>query len=263
MGKIIKEFKTIYSTRKIYPSFERVIVYKTPIELTIKVNDNSTEEKTEKMYTDMQREILLKRSLKRTKEVLRDITLSNQFDLFCTFTFKDFRDDVDVCKARMHFWLKNQQKRQRENGEQNFDYLIVPEYHKDGASLHFHALLHGYTGELKQGFFADTGKPVLTKTGLPVYDIMGWHNGWASASKIDNSEGSDSLQRVAKYIGKYITKDMPQFSGKKRYWCSNGLIRPEIDNNVDLQPYLDDHEVEVTESENYIVYVVKKEKING
>jgi len=85
--------------------------------------------------------------------------------------------------------------------------------------------------------------------------LTGWRSGFSNATIIENDD--DSRAKVANYVGKYITKEMPLFSGKKRYWVSQGLQRPIRSNNVDVQPYITDENVEVFDSEDYTVYVVK------
>jgi hypothetical protein len=107
----------------------------------------------------------------------------------------------------MGYWLNNQRIL---HGK--FKYLIVPEYHKDNKSLHFHGLFLGYNGNL-----VDSGR---TKNGRTIYNINSYRAGFTTAVRIDNRE------KVASYVAKYITKDMPKFRNKQRYWCSNGLKRP-------------------------------------
>lgn len=156
------------------------------------------------------------RSLRRTKTTISDIVLSNEFDLFPTFTIdpkksKD-RQNPDIVKRQISDWIKNQQKR---NGK--FEYLIVPELHKDGKALHFHGLFKGYKGVLK-----DSGKKVGGRT---VYNFKSYTLGHNYAIEIYNLEGA------ASYIKKYITKDMPRFKNKNRFWASKGLDRPKEEDN--------------------------------
>jgi len=158
------------------------------------------------------------RSLRRTKTLISDLVLSNSFDMFATFTFKDHRDNMDMCRSRMINWLKSQQK---QHGR--FQYVIVPEFHKDGKSLHFHALLGGYKGQL-----VDSGKKV---NGRKAFNIKSYRTGFSTVIKIDN------VEKVSSYVKKYITKDMPMITSKKRFWCSTELARPKIAYNIDLSEY--------------------------
>lgn len=156
------------------------------------------------------------RSLRRSKTTISDIVECTQFDLFCTFTFKKDRQNIEKSKQKMKDWLKSQRRRYG-----NFQYIIVPEFHKDGKSLHFHALLKNYKGKL-----AHSGKKINNRD---AYNISSYQKGFSTAIKIDNH------QKVASYVKKYITKDMPMFENKKRYWCSTGLKRPTIQYNINKQ----------------------------
>lgn len=154
----------------------------------------------------------IERSIRRTKKKIADYMLCNDFDLFATFTFdklkvKD-RNDISDLKKRMSLWLKNQQKRIGK-----FKYLIVSEFHKDGA-IHFHAVLAGYKGVL-----VDSG---VRAHGHGVFNIKGYRLGFTNVQKIYDTD------KTLYYLRKYITKDMPLISGKHRYWASHDLARPVV-----------------------------------
>ncbi len=197
----------IQTFMKVYPTFCRLFEYTNPV--YVKRFDwgerkHYAGEKTTKYVADP--EEAERNSLWRSKTNFMDIALSNEFDLFPTFTFAKDRYDIDLLKRRMGYWLNNQRLLHG-----NFKYLIVPEYHEDGA-LHFHALLGGYDGDVQSsGIF---------KGGREVFNIKSYRAGHTEAYKIDN------LRKTAAYLAKYLTKDMPKFKGKQRYWCSNGLLRP-------------------------------------
>lgn len=159
------------------------------------------------------RETSLTRSLRRTKTTIADIVLCNEFDLFTTFTFAEDRYNIELSKSKMQNWLKSQQKT---HGK--FYYIIVPEFHKDKKAIHFHGLFKNYKGQL-----TDSEKKI---NGRKAYNITSYKSGFTSAVKIDD------VAKVANYVRKYITKDMPQFAGRKRYWHSTGLKLPEITYNV-------------------------------
>lgn len=212
-------FKYITAYIKVYPKFVRLYQYDSPIS----VQDSGYEERNRNCssgnFKDPLREF---DSLRRTKTKISDITICNDFDLFCTFTFSpekvNDRADTSECKSKMQKWLKNQREI---HGK--FKYVIVPEYHKDGKSLHFHALFKNYKGSLK-----DSGK---LQRGRKVYNITSYRTGFTTAVKIDN------IEKVSSYIKKYITKEMPKFEGKKRYWCSDNLKRPDKIHNPDIDPF--------------------------
>lgn len=204
-----------------YPGFIRVFVPNIPYlvddpgyELSIK-KERSDKESTSTTYeTDSER------SIRRTRKLIKDYVLCNPFNQFVTFTFAENRHDVDACKKRMSNWLKNQRNRKGK-----FRYLIVPEFHKDKKAIHFHALFEGYKGTVKESINSKTG----TYFPKPKYHIPGYTLGFSDVKKIDDK--TDSATKVSYYIQKYITKDMPLFSNKNRYWISNNLLKPVIENN--------------------------------
>lgn len=193
----------IYNSVKEYPDMIQIIIYKEPLILS-KNRYIGKRKKRNDGYIDQ-------RSISRTRSTLSDLVICNKFDLFCTFTFdpkKYDRYNITNCRSVMEKWLRNTRFRH----SQSLTYVVVPELHKDGA-IHFHALLGNYNGNLKYS-------GINTKTDLPIYNLTGWRAGFSTATKIDNQDAA------ASYIKKYITKDMVTFSGKKRYFCSKGLIRP-------------------------------------
>ncbi len=192
---------------KIYPDFVRLYKYVNPFYVKRYDYDpyQSSKPKKKKAFKDPEESD--NSSLKRAKTRFMDTALCNDFDLYPTFTFAKDRFNVDAKKRQMAYWLNNQRILHG-----NFKYLIVPEYHKDGKALHFHALFSGYKGHLKtSGIF---------KKGREVFNVTSYQAGHTEAYKIDN------LEKTVGYIAKYISKDMPKFKGKQRYWCSNGLKRP-------------------------------------
>jgi len=170
----------------------------------------------------------LERSIRRSKESIRDIILCNEFTHFCTFTFGKQHYDIPRCVKSMQNWLKNQSRL-----DKNFQYLIVPEYHKDKLGIHFHALTKNYSGKK-----LPTGK--YTK-GRQIYNIAGFRSGFSTYVRLDKD-----TERVAHYVTKYITKDMPTLNGRTRYWCSKGLLRPyyDYDQGLDLLDYIDTYDID-------------------
>ena len=200
----------------------RVYIPKVPYEKLMpemELNDSSAsiffEDEERDIESKTSNEDNLERSLRRTKRLIQDYVLNNSFELFCTFTFspkKTDRQNVDLVKTKMGNWLKNQQMRYGK-----FDYLIVPEFHKDRKSLHFHALFSEYKGQL-----IDAHKRI---NGRKAYNFKSYTLGINSAIKMDNK------RRVASYVRKYILKDMPQFHGKHRFWATRGLMAPRTEDN--------------------------------
>lgn len=224
---------------KIYPTFVTVIEYDTPIRILqsgLELSESTQNHQTKKNTSDIpSSELSQEISLRRTKRVISDITLCNSFEHFVTFTFARDRDDVVLLKRRMSKWLANQKAI---HGK--FTYLIVPEFHKDGKSIHFHALFKDYKGHLTKTHHKIKGRTV--------YNVKSYHHGFSTLVKIDD------IAKVSSYVRKYITKDMPIFTGKKRYWCSTGLKRPYVMYNYSIRenPFL--NFVECYKKDNFTIY---------
>ena len=182
----------------------------------------------------------LERSKRRTYIAVKDIALSNIFELFATFTFKAKRYDDEESRKKMVGWLKRQRKQ-----DKSFQYLIVSELHKRceecvnikdmmclhtnrPKALHFHALIAGYKGSLIRAVNPHTGKP-LVKKNRKVYDFPNFTLGNSEIYIIGDSE--EDRIKSGFYLLKYLKKDMPTFKSKKRYWSSRGLNKPLVIEN--------------------------------
>ena len=126
------EVRVINNITKEYPHMFKVISFKTP---RIYYRDGGTKRPRDIVDADYRPRIS---SLARTKTLIHDLVLCNDFELFCTFTFDP--DKVDrfsylSCLSKMSKWIHNQKDK-----NPDFMYLVVPEQHKSGA-WHFHALI--------------------------------------------------------------------------------------------------------------------------
>lgn len=217
----------VYAKTTHYVGMTKVFVARTPWKKLLPGMEPASKHKIKKKRAHMGEpsETDIERSQRRTKQKIKDIAFCNDVELFATFTFKEDRHDIHRCKTKMANWLSSQQKTHG-----RFQYLIVPELHKDGA-LHFHALMYGYRGALKEATNPHTGQP-LTHKGKQVYTFPGYWSGFTNVMRIENT--AESHAKVANYIRKYITKEMPLFPGKKRYWCSKGMKRPKVTYHTEL-----------------------------
>lgn len=206
----------IRSMIKIYPDFVRLYKYAEAIDVRrfdYGEYNRQPLKNSKRLLSREEQEANEKFSLRRAKTRLTDITICNAFDMFATFTFdpkKVDRQDPDKCKAKMANWLHNQRDRHG-----LFKYIIVPEFHADKRSIHFHALFSGYKGSL-----TDKGRR-NKKSGKVLYNIDEYKSG-----RIHSVEMIDDLEKVSSYVSKYITKSMPMFRNKQRYWCTSKLKRP-------------------------------------
>lgn len=154
-------------------------------------------------------EYIKRRNYQKAKAKIADYVRCNEFEWFFTLTFGFDRYDEEGCFLRLSNWLKNMR---RKHGK--FNYLIIPERHKDGA-IHFHGVVGNYLGD-----FSFSGK---YHKQIPIFNIDDWKHGFSTATKIVSKD------KTANYITKYVTKDMDQKivgKGKKKYWCSRGLTLP-------------------------------------
>lgn len=189
----------------------------------------------------------IEESLRRTRTTIFDYALSNNFSYFVTFTFNPKKVDrysIEATFNTMKYWLNRQKKH-----SPDFAYVIVPEFHKDGA-IHFHALIRDYNGDMNPTKIFQNGKRV--------YNVTGFTAGFTNAQKLD-----DDQTKAAAYLTKYITKDMLNRFNKRRYWASKNLHKPvkryESLSELGLDPYIfDDNLVFSSDQYNMSIYQFKR-----
>ena len=162
------------------------------------------------------------RSMNRSKNNLMDILKSNDFNFFVTLTFdKNKIDRLDDNKTRKEFAKFVKDLRKDFN---NMIYVAVPEYHKKGG-LHFHLLLGKVTAE--ELGLVDSGKFVKSGRckGQTIFNVTKWQSGFSTATKVLDTNA------VKYYLSKYLTKGKvdPRFFGKKRFYVSQNIERPQVE----------------------------------
>lgn len=185
----------------------------------------------------------LDNNLSRTRRTVRDLCLCNPFDYFCTFTFnaeKIDRYNFDVCSKRLSELFKNYRNRYAPD----FRYLIIPEFHRDGA-VHFHGMIRGIRPQ-------DFTVPELIWKRDPVTDQRllvpntKKYVDWAYYSKklgFFSCSSIRSQERCSSYITKYITKDLASLpKGQRCFMASKGLHKPDLVFDEDQIPYQFDPE---------------------
>lgn len=196
----------ISNVKKEFPNMYRVVIYKEPI--TIFDNGNKIKRNKRQVSDDY---IPSFTSINRTRTTIRDLILANDFDLFVTFTFDPDkiynRYSYICCMSKITRWIHNQHLK-----SPDLIYLFVPEQHKDGA-WHFHGLLGHYNGSMKKTSYK-------SHSGDEIYNITSYRGGFSTATYISDKD------KVATYIGKYITKDVIKKFNQRRFFCSKGLNRP-------------------------------------
>lgn len=149
--------------------------------------------------------------IKRHRDRVRDIILMNDFKYFITITLdkeKLDRYDKGEFKKKLRNWLTHQVQRK------GLQYVLIPEYHKDGA-LHAHALVNDVFTLVDSGHKDNAGRTV--------YNVPEWKYGFSTAIELD-----DNKIKVGNYVMKYITKGSDKIFGKY-FWSSKNIKRePEI-----------------------------------
>lgn len=160
--------------------------------------------------------------LTRSKKAIYEISKANKWDLFVTFTVadKERRYDLDEVKKMVHKKIN----KLRERKKLTFGYLLIPEQHKDGA-WHLHGLFNDLEGlTITKARSAKTNRLLKTENGEQVYNIQEFASiGHNTATFVEDTVA------VAKYITKYITKEMEwHYPNKRKYLCSKGLNRATV-----------------------------------
>lgn len=181
--------------------------------------DKEVKEKSEKRTYDT--EHTRNDSLKRTKDKAMEIAFANEWTYFVTLTLDKSKisrtDPLEVGK-KLKTWLNNKSKRI------GLKYLVFPEYHKDGESIHFHGLM---SGDLS---LQDSGKK--TERGQIIYNTDSWSYGFTTVVKLDDNVGA-----VTSYIMKYITKDSKKIFGN--FYFAGGGVKREVPTSYDNTPYME------------------------
>ena len=169
-------------------------------------------------------------SVRRSRARVFELAACNKWEWFCTFTqdgAKRARFDLPEFRKDLAQLVRNINRDRAEKVK----YLLIPERHKNGA-WHMHGLLSG----LKPG--ADLRAFELSETlpyrireqiekGKPVFDWYRYRRafGFFTCTAIGNKTA------VAKYITKYITKDLDgagREDGGHLFFASQGLQGREI-----------------------------------
>lgn len=231
-SNIINPYFLTTSLTKIYPEKVKFFLFKTikktsiidassPFELSPQAQSTAEIVRTPEQILDT-----YNRSIARTRRELTDLVECNDFDKFGTLTFDPKKhpkcNDREYATKKVIQWLNNQQKL---HGA--FNYILNIEQ-QDNGNYHFHALLGGFTGK-----YHATNVRGVGEARRQCYKLNSWEktNGFADMEDI-----SDKV-RLANYLLKYITKDMTStlvVKGKKRYYASKNLMRPEKAYNQEL-----------------------------
>lgn len=171
----------------------------------------------------------LENNISRAKSTIFDLAASNSWEYFVTFTLNSEKYDRENLEAfRKDFSKKITNYNHYHHV--NIQYLLIPEFHEDGKSWHFHGLMKGIPKEMLVLFTSDMHLPYSIldklKKGECVYD---W-SFYSSHFGFCNIEPVRDHDKVCRYITKYITKDLESISRLNAhcYYASKGLKRSKI-----------------------------------
>lgn len=154
----------------------------------------------------------LERGFNRAKKRVFELLCSNaDLNLFVTFTLAFGREDYALAIKQLGQWLDN---RVRRNG---LRYILVPEYHDDERTIHFHGVMNESALTL-----INSGHRRGRKA---IYNITEWSGGFSSAIRIGTK--NEDWQRVARHITDYMLKDTYGRVGG-RFYLHGGFLREPI-----------------------------------
>lgn len=161
-------------------------------------------------------DVKLSSALYRARSMVREYALCNDWPYFCTFTFdrlKIDRYDLRTVLNTLMQWLANLRKRKYPG----LRYLLVPEFHKDGA-IH----LHGFFDGVPLSPLPSWAPRDLLEGGYLEWTDFRLRFGWNAFGLIRSAVG------VGFYVSKYITKNLANHAvpvGVHLYYHSHGLQR--------------------------------------
>lgn len=148
------------------------------------------------------REANIQRAVRRAKVCCFDILECNpDMDAFATMTISPEaanRQSWDECYGLMRVWLSNRVQRS------GLKYVVIPEYHHDGKSIHFHAVFNRDALRLERARSPTNGR-LIYRDKKPVFNLSDCDFGFSTVIPI---EGENSQDKVAKYIFKYMGKQL-------------------------------------------------------
>lgn len=180
-------------------------------------SDIDMDEKTRSAFFDKLR------AVRRAKIACFDTIQCNpDLDTFVTMTLSpekvSDRGSWDDAYSAIRAWLSNRVQRR------GLKYVMVPEYHHDGKSIHFHSVMNRSALNLEKARYPDSGRLMYHK-GQQVYNVADFVGGFSTAKIIT---GDNAVDMVSKYIFKYMGKQMGQKIGGRYYLHGGDLASPLV-----------------------------------
>lgn len=158
------------------------------------------------------------RAQKRAYDYIR---CNPDLNMFVTLTFDPERVDRQSWEnivSKINDWLDNRVRRR------GLKYILCPEYHLDGQSIHFHGLMNESALKLVNAVNARTGGK-LYRNGKTVYNIEDFPFGFTTAIRVTGEEASKAC---AGYIFKYMRKQGGQRIGGRYFLAGGELVKPDF-----------------------------------
>lgn len=163
------------------------------------------------------------RAIRRAKKSCFDLIMCNHdLDAFVTLTFDPSRVNsrsYDEVYDRIRGWLSNRVQRQ------GLKYILVPEFHKDGEKIHFHALMNSSALKLVFARYPNGRLIKQRRNGVEkqLFNVDDWEFGFSEAELIS---GDDAQVRISKYVFKYMGKNWGTRIGGRYYLHGGKLALP-------------------------------------
>lgn len=195
------------------------------------LSDKWDSEKSSRASRDGKNEDI-ERAKRRARARLADIARSNEFAYFVTLTLdpeKVDRYDPKAVTKKLNNWLDNRVRRD------GLKYVLVPEFHKDGA-IHFHGFINDALPVVSSGTFDVPGskKPRKPKSAAQlqkwlsdgaheVFNLPAWTLGFTTAIRLYGDYNA-----AVGYVCKYISKATEKVGGRW-YYSGGDLLHPSIE----------------------------------
>jgi len=165
-------------------------------------------------------------NLSRAKARIIELAWCNQWDFFVTLTIdakKYDRHNLKEFRSDLSQWLRDYSKKIGSK----IDYLLIPEKHKDGA-WHMHGFFKGLPVTELRSFTLDEKLPYYLRSKIESNQVQFDWVPYREKFGYINAELIKNHKAAAKYVLKYITKDMSRSVSEVNmhlYYCSKGLNR--------------------------------------
>lgn len=186
-------------------------------------------------------------SRRRAYKKVFDYAACNEdiFDLFVTVTLnkeKIDRYDIEKIYPKLKNWLSDRVQRK------GLCYILVPEYHEDGA-IHFHGLINSSAVQMQ-----DSGKRIWKRDtpsyGKKIYNITDWKYGFTTACYLNGDYSA-----VCKYITKYVLKQSEGGLIGGRYYYHGGDLKGPTYKYINFYSPPQGAKVELEEAGLTVIYV--------